>query len=111
MILMEQQIIIFGSLKGTLKKYSKAWSKGSTTASVGVSINDYPKYQSITADDIYVITTSLGAHYSGDGTVRNADAGVSWTYNATNGIVTISSVGSNVGCTIGATGGYIYIFN
>ena len=79
--------------------------------SVTVSITDYDNYHNITADDIYIITTSLGAHYSGDGTVRNAGAGVSHTYNAENGNVTITSSGSNVGCTIDATGGYIYIFN
>lgn len=79
--------------------------------SVTVSITDYDNYHNITADDIYIVTTSLGAHYSGDGTVRNASAGISHTYNAENGNVTITSYGSNVGCGIGATGGYIYIFN
>ena len=74
-----------------------------------VSITDCPNYQNLTADDIYVITTRMQAHYSGDGTIRNAYAPVTWTYDSNNGIVTISSYGSASGCQVAAIEGKVIV--
>lgn len=95
-------------------QYKKNWTNSSQSGSgtypaVSVNITDYPDYQNITKNDILVVTTSIQSLCGINDSITRASAGISWNYNASTGIVTISNGGAVSGNAVGATGGYVAV--